>query len=69
MKTVRLTLLINRVAVAMGIKITFDNLIEVYDAYIEKHKIVDLKVKRAIHWAMFYCAKEGREWEDSSKVS
>jgi len=51
----------------LGIKITFDNLIDVYDAYIAKHKIVDPKVKRAIHWAMFYCAKEGREWTEGAK--
>jgi len=48
------------------IKITFDNLIEVYDAYIEKHKIVDAERKRAIHWAMFYCACNKEEWVDKS---
>jgi len=50
----------------VAIKITFDNLIEVYDAYIEKYRIVDAMRKRAIMWAMFYCARDKREWVDKS---
>lgn len=37
-------------------------LIEFYDKYIEEHGIEDPKLKHDIWWAMFFCAKEKREW-------
>jgi len=38
-------------------------LIEFYDKYIGEKGIVDKVLKRRIWWAMFYCAKEGRDWK------
>ena len=38
-------------------------LIEFYDRYIEERGIVDKDLKRRIWWAMFYCAKEGKDWK------
>lgn len=37
-------------------------LIEFYDRYVEEHGVVDSELKRKLWWAMFYCAKEGRDW-------
>jgi len=39
-------------------------LIEFYDKYIGEKGIVDKVLKRRIWWAMFYCAKEGRDWDN-----
>ena len=44
------------------VKLTWDNLIEFYDAWILEHGVVDPEQKRRIWWAMFYACKEGREW-------
>ena len=38
------------------------SLIEFYDKYIAERGIEDPNLKRKLYWAMFYCAKEGREW-------
>jgi len=47
-------------------KLPFDpkKLDEFYERYIKEKGITDKEQKRKIWWAMFYCAKEGREWTD-----
>ena len=46
----------------MKLPLDLKDLLKFYDGYIEEKRITDKAEKHRIWWAMFYCAKEGREW-------